>query len=140
MLKKTITYTDYNGVERKEDFYFNLTKAELMDMQLTTVGSYTEMVKAIIDTKDIPQLIKLFKEIILKSYGIKSPDGKRFMKSEEISREFAETEAYSILYMELVTDEKAGADFVNNIVPADLAAEAKKMQENGEIPLIDTAK
>lgn len=128
MLKKTITYTDYNGVERKEDFYFNFNKAELMDMQLTTVGSFSNMVKKIIDTKDLPALIKLFKELVLKSYGVKSDDGKRFMKSEEISRSFKETEAYSILYMELVTDDKAAADFINGIVPADVAKEASKIE------------
>lgn len=120
MYKKTITYTDYNGVERTENFYFNLTKAELLEMEMTASGGFAEMVTNIVKAKDAPTLIKLFKELILKSYGEKSQDGKRFMKSEEISNAFAQTEAYSQLFMELATDDKAGADFVNGIVPKNL--------------------
>jgi hypothetical protein len=116
MLKKTITYTDYNGVERKEDFYFNLTKAEIMEMEMTELGGLAEMITKIVDSKDAPAIIKVFKELILKAFGEKSPDGKRFMKSEEISTAFSETEAYSILFMELATDADAAAAFVNGIV------------------------
>lgn len=124
MLKKVIKYEDYNGVQREEAFYFNLTKAEIMEMELSTVGGLTGMITSIVEAKDTPAIIKTFKEIILKAYGEKSPDGKRFMKSEEISAAFAQTEAYSELFMELLTDSKAAADFVNGIVPADLAQEA----------------
>ena len=118
MLKKTITYTDYNGVERTEDFYFNLTKAEIMEMELSTTGGLSEMITRIVNAKDAPAIIKIFKELILKAHGEKSADGKRFIKSQEISEAFAQTEAYSILFMELSTDADAAAKFVNAIVPA----------------------
>lgn len=117
MLKKTITYIDYNGVERTEDFYFNLTKAELMEMEIGTTGGMADMIKRIIDAKDAPAIIKIFKELVLKAYGEKSADGKRFVKSEEISNGFAQTEAYSQLFMELATDADAAAAFVNGIIP-----------------------
>lgn len=117
MLKKTITYTDYNGVERTEDFYFNLTKAEIMEMEMTTVGGMAEAITQIINAKDIPAIINVFKDIVLKSYGEKSPDGKRFIKSDEITTAFAQTEAYSQLFMELATDADAAAEFVNGITP-----------------------
>ena len=118
MIKKTITYSDYNGVERTEDYYFNLTQAEIMEMELGTTGGLAEMIEKIVNAKDAPAIMRVFKELILKAYGVKSDDGKRFMKSEEISMAFAQTEAYSILFMELATDEKAAAEFVNGIVPA----------------------
>lgn len=123
MLKKIITYTDYNGVERTEDFYFNLSKAELMEMELGVTGGMTEMLNKIIAAKDAPSLMKTFKEMIMKSYGIKSDDGKRLVKSEEISTAFIQTEAYSVLFMELITDDKAAADFVNGIIPNEIQAE-----------------
>lgn len=123
MLKKPITYTDYNGVERTEDFYFNLSKAELMEMELGVTGGMTEMLNKIIAAKDAPSLMKTFKEMIMKSYGIKSDDGKRLIKSEEISTAFIQTEAYSVLFMELITDDKAAADFVNGIIPNEIQAE-----------------
>lgn len=122
MLKKTITYTDYNGVERKEDFYFNLTKAEITEMQLSTVGGLSEMISKVVDSKDLPTIIKIFKELILKAYGEKSEDGRRFIKSDEISASFSQTEAYSQLFMELATDADAAAKFVNGIVPVDVSA------------------
>ena len=118
MLKKTITYTDYNGITRTEDFYFNLTKAEIMEMQLSTNGGLDVMIKKIIDSQDAPSIIKIFKELILKAYGEKSDDGKRFIKSKEISEGFAQTEAYSQLFMELATDTDAASKFVNGVVSA----------------------
>ena len=104
MLKKTITYVDYNGAERTEDFYFNLSKAE--------------MIKKIVAAQDAPAIIKIFKDLILKAYGEKSPDGKRFIKSEEIATSFSQTEAYSQLFMELATNADEAAKFVNGIIPA----------------------
>lgn len=118
MLKKTITYVDYNGSERTEDFYFNLTKAEIMEMELSTTGGLSEMISRIVAAQDAPAIIKVFKELVLKAYGQKSADGKRFVKSAALSEEFAQTEAYSILFMELATDADAAAKFVNAIVPA----------------------
>lgn len=117
MLKKTVTYTDYNGSERTEDFYFNLTKAEIMEMELSTSGGLAEMIQRIVKAQDAPAIIKIFKELVLKAYGEKSPDGKRFIKSEEISTAFSQTEAYSQIFMELATDSDAAAAFVNGIVP-----------------------
>ena len=117
MLKKTFTYTDYNGVERTETHYFNLSKAELVDMEATTPGSLSEKLKRIVDGADGPEIMKFFKELIFKSYGIKSDDGRRFIKSAEISEAFSQTEAYVQLYMELVTDPEAAADFANGIIP-----------------------
>ena len=118
MLKKTFTYTDYNGVERTEDFYFNLSKAELMEMELSTTGGLAEMINKIVAAQDAPAIVKIFKELVLKSYGQKSADGRRFIKSKELAEEFAQTEVYSQLFMELATDADAAAKFVNGIVPA----------------------
>ena len=118
MLKKTITYTDYNGLERTEDFHFNLTQAELMEMQLSTDGGLDVMIKKVIDAKDIPSIISIFKDLILKAYGEKSDDGRRFVKSTAISEAFSQTEAYSQLFMELSLDADAAAAFINGIVPA----------------------
>lgn len=117
MLKKTITYTDYNEVERTEDFYFNLTKAELMEMEMGAVGGLSGMIEKIVSAKDAPAIIKVFKELVLKAYGEKSADGKRFIKSKEISDAFSQTEAYSQLFMELATDADAASKFVNGIAP-----------------------
>lgn len=124
MLKKSITYTDYNGTERTETFYFNISKAELMEMELGTTGGYAEMLQRIVETQDAPSLIKIFKDLIFKAYGVKSSDGKRFIKSKELSEEFAQTEAYTVLFMELATNAEAGAEFVNGILPQDLVAQA----------------
>ena len=121
MIKKTITYTDYNEIERTEDFYFNLTKAEIMEMELSTTGGLAEMIQKIVAAKDAPAIIKVFKDLVLKAYGEKSPDGKRFIKSPEIAEAFSQTEAYSILFMELATDADAAAKFVNGIVPKEMA-------------------
>ena len=124
MLKKTITYHDYNGVEYTQDFYFNLSKAEIMEMELGTTGGLAEMIQKIVAAQDAPSIIKVFKDLILKSYGEKSDDGKRFIKSDEISTAFSQTEAYSELFMELATNAEAAAAFVNGIVPAEMAKEA----------------
>ena len=121
MLKKTITYTDYNGSERTEDFYFNLSKAEIMEMEMSISGGLAEMITKIVAAQDAPAIIKIFKDLILKAYGEKSPDGKRFIKSDEITTAFSQTEAYSQLFMELATDADAASKFVNGIIPADMA-------------------
>ncbi len=127
MLKKTVTYEDFNGVERTEDFYFNLTEAELVDMDMDEGNGLADKLHKIIDSKDIKQIKDYFKWIVLKAYGEKSEDGRRFMKSEERSKAFEETQAYSDIWMELVMDESAASEFVNGIVPKNLK---KKMEEN----------
>lgn len=125
MLTKSITYNDYNGVEYTENFYFNLSKSELTEMELSTTGGLTALVEGIVAAKDAPAMYKLFKEILLKSYGVKSPDGKRFIKSKEISEAFAQTDAYDKLFMEIITDDKFAADFINGLVPKDLSEAAQ---------------
>lgn len=126
MLKKTITYVDYNDNERTEDFYFNLTEAEAMEMELSITGGLTEMIKKIVAAQDMPALIKVFKDLILKAYGEKSPDGKRFIKSKEITESFSQTEAFSKLFMELATNAETAAAFVNGIAPKSSSAPALK--------------
>lgn len=128
MLKKTITYTDYNGNERKEDFYFNLNKAEIAEMELEVKGGMSAMLQEITAAQDTPSLIKVFKNLILKSYGKKSPDGIRFIKSQELRDEFEQSEAYSELFMELATNADAASEFVNGIIPQSVAVEAKKLE------------
>lgn len=117
MLTKSITYTDYDGVERTENFMFNLTKAELAELNLTTEGGLQAVIQKIVDSRDIPEITKWFKRIIMMAYGERSADGRRFIKSQELTEEFLQTEAYSELFMELITDEKAAAAFVNGIIP-----------------------
>lgn len=117
MLKKTIKYKDYNDVDRKEDFYFNLTEAELTEMELSTTGGLADMIQKIIAAQDTPSIVKIFKELVLKAYGEKSADGKRFIKSTEISTAFSQTEAYSKLFMELATNADAASEFVNGVIP-----------------------
>ena len=118
MLAKQIKYTDYNGVERNETFYFNLSKAELLQMQFGTVGGMDEYLKKIIETQDTVKIMKEFTDLILKSYGVKSDDGKRFIKSEELSTEFSQTEAFTELLMDMVGTEGFAADFVSKVMPA----------------------
>ena len=129
MLKLTRTYTDYNGMERTEDFYFNFSKAELTEKHLSTEGGLDVLLRKIVDSQDHEEIVKTFKDIILKSYGKKSEDGKRFMKSEEISREFEECPAYSDLFMELSTDSDAASKFVNGIMPPDWEKEVEKAKK-----------
>lgn len=132
MIVKKIKYTDYNGVEREEEFYFNLDKAELFNLSYGTVkGGLEEAVKAMIRTDDTPALIKIFEDIILSAYGEKSADGKRFVKSDEAREAFRQTPAYSELLMGLLDEQKA-ADFIGGLVPQAVANEMLKLQENNE--------
>ena len=122
MLKKTIKYVDYNDEEREEDFYFNLTKAELTQMQLSEKGGLDAVLDRMLQTRDEPSMIKMFKEIIDMSYGVKSTDGRRFIKNQEVLDDFRQTEAYSVLFMELATNSEAAAEFINGIVPKEVAS------------------
>lgn len=127
MLKKTVTCVDYNGVEYTDDYYFNLTKAEIMKMEMGVAGGLAEKLQKIIATNDAVKIMEFFEELVLKAYGEKSDDGKRFIKSPEISAAFSQTEAYSTIFMELALDAEKAAEFVNGIVPADLA---KQLENN----------
>ena len=128
MIKKTITYEDYNGVERTENFYFNLNKAEVLEMEMGTEGGMAETIQTIVDAKDAPAIIRVVTDLVLPGYGVKSDDGRRFMKTKpdgtRYADDFKETEAYSQIFMELATDADAAAKFVNGIIPADLAQKA----------------
>lgn len=133
MLKRTFVYEDYNGVTRTEDHYFHLSEAEIMEMEMGTTGGLAEMIRKIVDAKDTPSIIKTFKEIILKAYGEKSADGKRFIKSDELSTAFSQTPAYSQLFMELGTDADKAAAFINGIMPANVKDKvADKQKENNQ--------
>ena len=125
MKKETIKYKDFNGNEREEDFYFNLTKAELMKMELGVKGGFAEMVKRIIAAQDQPALIEIFEDLIKKSYGVKTPDGRGFKKTKEDLEEFMATEAYSNLFMKLSTQAGAASEFINGVIPNDLAEQVE---------------
>lgn len=120
MIKKTVKYVDYNGVERVEYFYFNLSKAEVAEMEMSVEGGLSKMLEDLVNSNDNKQIVETFKSILLKSYGEKTPDGRRFIKNKELSDAFSQTEAYSELFIELALDEKAAADFFNGILPADM--------------------
>lgn len=121
MLKKNIKYVDYDGNDRAEDFYFNLNKAEVIELQLGTVGGLTKTLEKIVQEKDTSRIIEYFKTIILKAYGEKSADGRRFIKSQELRDAFEQTEAYSELFMELASDAKMAAVFINGVLPKEAA-------------------
>ena len=128
MLKKTINYVDYNGNERTEDFYFNLTEAEILEMEMSQTGGLAESIQRIVQAQDIPAIIKVFKDLVLRAYGVKSPDGKRFIKNDSLREDFEQTEAYSKLFMELSTNPDKAAEFINKIVPAHMADKANAIQ------------
>ena len=138
MIAKTIKYKDYNGTEREDKFFFNLTQAEITEMELSVDGGLADMIKGIVEAKNQPEIIKIFKKLILNAYGEKTADGKRFRKTDDngvpLSIAFSETEAYSKLFMELATDDSKAAEFIEGILPADidkkaLDEEIKKQQE-----------
>ena len=125
MLKKSITYETYSGETVTEDFYFHLTKAELVELEMSHKEGLSESLKRIVETEDGKEIIKEFKNIILKAYGQKSDDGRRFIKNDQLRQEFESTEAYSVLFMELVTDAGAAAQFVNEVIPQGLRSEGQ---------------
>lgn len=142
MLTKTIKYTDYNGVEREENFLFNLSKAELMEMEMGITGGLGESIKKIIAAQDTPSIIKVFKELLLKAYGEKSSDGKRFVKVDDngvpLSRAFSETEAYSILFMELATNVEEASKFIKGIIPKDIDLSQANIPELNNVAQLPT--
>lgn len=121
MIKKTFTFTDYNGVERTETHYFHLTKAELAKMESGITGGLAEKITRIIEAKDIPSVIEVLEDLIQRSYGVKTPDGRGFVKRKEDLESFMSTEAYSMLFMELGTNAEAASEFINGVIPEDMA-------------------
>jgi hypothetical protein len=136
VLKKCITYEDFNGEEVTEELYFNLSKAELVELELSRPGGMQEHLQKIVESEDGKAIITEFKELILMSYGQRSEDGKRFIKNQELRDEFASTEAYSQLFFELCTDAEKAAEFVNGIIPTGLADEVASLNvsQNGPAP------
>lgn len=132
MHKETITYNDLNGVQRTEDFYFDLSKPEIVKMQASAKGGYDVQLRSIAADMNGAKIMEFFENFITKSYGEKSEDGRRFMKSEEISRSFMETPAYEVLFEKLVTNDKYAADFVNAVMRSkgNAAAPAVAPSEN----------
>lgn len=135
MLKKTFKFVDYNGVEREEDHYFNISKAELAMMEASMAGGMKTYLEKIVQTQDTVSIMDMFRDFIKKSYGVKSPDGRQFVKNDQVYSEFAQTEAYSELIMELLGSKDAAADFVNGVLPKDAVMAAK----NAEIKTLPTA-
>ena len=125
MIKKTVTYKDFDGNERTEDFYFHLTEQELTEWELSVDGGLSGVLTRIINSKDNKKIIEVFKDLLIRSYGVKTPDGRGFIKNEEVLNDFKYTQAFSDIYMELATDDKAAADFVNGVIPESLAKEAQ---------------
>lgn len=147
MLKKVVEFTDYLGRPRKRECFFNLNKAEIYEKEYSVQGGLTGILKKIVETEDQPELIRIFKELLLQSYGEISADGIEFVKSDELSRKFEQSAAYPVLFMELASDSKAAAEFINGIMPSEfrvdmdkILAENKSPQElleeieNGQIP------
>ena len=134
MYIKTIEYKDYDGNTRKEDFYFNLNTAEIMEMELSKDGGFKNWVARIANAQNTPELIKIFKSLILMTYGEKSLDGKSFIKEDPITgrklcKDFEQTAAYPVLFMELATNDEAAAEFINKVIPADAAETVEKVKE-----------
>lgn len=136
MLKKTITYEDFNGEEVSEDFYFHLSKAELITMELSHQGGLGAALQRIVAAEDGKAIIAEFKGIILGAYGKRSDDGRRFIKSQILRDEFESSEAYSTLFVELVTDTDAAIEFINGVVPKKLVDEAALVANNTASPQI----
>ena len=132
MLKKTVTYKDFDGNERTEDFYFHLTEQELTEWELSVDGGLSGVLQRIIKSKDDKKLIEIFKDLLIRSYGVKTPDGRGFVKNQEVLNDFIYTQAFSDIYMELATDDKAASAFVNGIIPSGLADKAAKEMKDSE--------
>lgn len=123
MIKKTVTYKDLNGKERTETFYFHYFESEIMDMEMSEEGGLAERIQRIIDAKDQASLLKVIKKFVIDAYGIKSDDGRRFIKNKDVKDAFVECPAYSKIYMELLTNDELAAEFVNKVVPEDMGAQ-----------------
>lgn len=121
MLKREIKYEDFNGEQASDIFYFNISKPEVLELQVEYEGGLSKFLESIIETKDSKELIKKFKEIVLLAYGQKTEDGKRFIKSDKLREEFSQTAAYQSLFMELASNEGAAVLFIQGVLPKDMA-------------------
>ncbi len=128
MTSKTVTYKDWNGMDRTETFYFHFSQAELMEMEISQEGGFSERVKKIAAANNLPDMLKIWKNFVLDAHGVKSDDGRRFMKNDDIRRAFVECPAYSIIFMELATNTEAASNFINTVVPVDMAAQVAALQ------------
>ena len=128
MIKKTVTYEDLNGQSRTESFYFHYYESEILEMELSVDGGFAERIQRIIDAKDQTTLIRVIKKFVLDAYGVKSDDGRQFIKNDEVRAKFEQCPAYSKIFMELVLDDKVAADFVNGVVPPEMAERVKQLQ------------
>jgi hypothetical protein len=129
MYKKVIKYTDFNDVEREETFYFNLSKVELTRMSFRHGGAFQDFLQNLIDTKDATRMYEMFEELVQMSYGVKSDDGRRFIKNQEVLDAFVQTDAYSELLIELLNSADAASEFVTGIMPKDISAEVAKQNK-----------
>lgn len=132
MLKKKIKYRNYSGVERERTLYFNLTKSEITKMALSVDGGLDTILTSIVESENMPELMKYFEKILLASYGEKSDDGERFMKGPDISKKFQESPVYDDFFMELITDEEKAAEFINAVMPEDLDEYIEKIKARQE--------
>ena len=126
MYKKKITYTDYNGTERTEDFYFNLSKSEMIMLETTTPGGYTGLIQRVIESKDNREIMKIFTDLIRRSYGVKSEDGKHFVKNDQVVEDFMNSAAFDQMFTEFFTDENAASDFAKGIIPSDIPTDSNR--------------
>lgn len=131
MLKRDVTYEDFNGLTVTETFYFNLSKTELVEMEYNYEDGFGATLEKIVEAQDNRMLISEFKKLILMAYGEKSEDGKRFVKNDQLREDFSQTAAFNELFMELATDDKAASAFINAIVPKDIS---KNMTDELERP------
>ena len=139
MIKWHIKYTDYDGVQREEDFYFGLNKAEIIEMNFSKDGGYEKYLRRIVDEQDARSLLAEFKHLICISYGVKSDDGKRFVKSKELTDQFLQTEAYAELFTELANNTDSITRFVNGILPDEVRKKAEEASRNGSVLPMATA-
>lgn len=134
MYKKTIKYEDYNGEEREEDFYFNLTVAEATRLEVNTEGGLDNMISKITRAKDNAEIIRVFEDLVAYSYGEKSPDGRYFSKSPEITAKFKSSPAYDEFFVSLFADPQAASNFVKGIVPSKMAEKFSKIAGQDQLP------
>lgn len=149
MITRTIPYVDYNGVQRKEKFYFDLSQFEATEIamempdgiieELTDDEGSDKQQTAIhlIEKLGGKGVMDFIKKIVLKSYGVKSPDGRRFIKSEELSTEFSQTPAFSSFMMKLMTDDKEASNFINGVIPAELASKMISVNASNSTPAVE---